>query len=123
MGRFIVDSPHTHNFIDNIMILSTTPQLEGHIIKEYLGIVSGEVILGANFFRDFKASLTDFFGGRSGTYEHLLQDAKDKALKEMESRASVLGANAIVGIDLDYETVGQGQSMLMVSCTGTAVRI
>ena len=105
------------------MILSTTPQLEGHIIKEYLGIVSGEVILGANFFRDFKASLTDFFGGRSGRYEHLLQDAKDKALKEMESRASVLGANAIVGIDLDYETVGQGQSMLMVSCTGTAVRI
>lgn len=105
------------------MILSTTPQIEGSSIKEYLGIVTGEVISGANFFRDFKASLTDFFGGRSGTYENLLQEAKDKALKEMEDRAAAMGANAIVGITLDYETVGQQGSMLMVSCCGTAVRI
>ena len=103
------------------MILSTTPQLEGYPIKEYIGVVTGEVISGANFLRDFKASLTDFFGGRSGTYENLLQQAKDKALKEMEARASALGANAVVGIDIDYETVGQ--SMLMVTCSGTAVRI
>lgn len=105
------------------MILSTTPQLEGHPIKEYLGIVTGEVISGANVFKDFKASLTDFFGGRSGSYESLLQESKDKALEEMMARAARLGANAIVGIDLDYETIGQQGSMLMVSCSGTAVRI
>lgn len=105
------------------MILSTTSQLEGHPIKEYLGIVTGEVISGANFIKDFKASLTDFFGGRSGSYERVLQDAKDNAIKEMVERASALGANAIVGIDLDYETIGQQSSMLMVSCSGTAVRI
>lgn len=105
------------------MILSTTSQLEGHPIKEYLGIVTGEVISGANFIKDFKACLTDFFGGRSGSYERVLQDAKDNAIKEMVERASALGANAIVGIDLDYETIGQQSSMLMVSCSGTAVRI
>ncbi len=104
------------------MILSTTPQLEGYPIKEYLGVVTGEVITGANFIKDLKASLTDFFGGRSGTYERVLQESKDKALQEMSDRATSLGANAIVGIDLDYETVGQG-SMLMVSCSGTAVKI
>lgn len=105
------------------MILSTTSQLDGHPIKEYLGIVTGEVISGANVFKDFKASLTDFFGGRSSCYEDLLQQAKDKAIEEMVARASRLGASAIVGIDLDYETVGQQGSMLMVSCSGTAVRI
>ena len=105
------------------MILSTTSQLDGHPIKEYLGIVTGEVISGANVFKDFKASLTEFFGGRSSCYEDLLQQAKDKAIEEMVARASRLGASAIVGIDLDYETVGQQGSMLMVSCSGTAVRI
>ncbi len=105
------------------MILSTTPQLEGHPIKEYLGVVTGEVIYGANFIKDIKASFTDFFGGRSGTYEQVLQESKDKALQEMAGRAAALGANAIVGIDLDYETLGAQGSMLMVSCSGTAVCI
>ena len=105
------------------MILSTTPTLENYSIQEYLGVVTGEVIAGANAIRDFKAALTDFFGGRSGTYEQVLQKAKDEALAEMQKRASLLGANAVVGIDLDYEAIGQGGSMLMVSCSGTAVKV
>ncbi len=105
------------------MILSTTPQLEGRPIQEYLGVVTGEVISGANFIKDIKASFTDFFGGRSSTYEQVLQEAKDKALQEMADRATAMGANAVVGIDLDYETLGAQGSMLMVSCSGTAVRI
>ena len=103
------------------MLLTTTPTIEGSPIKEYKGLVTGETIIGANFFKDFKASITDIFGGRSGAYERTLQEAKDTALKEMEERARKLGANAIVGIDLDYETIGQSSSMLMVSCSGTAV--
>ncbi len=103
------------------MLLTTTPTIEGSPIKEYKGLVTGETIIGANFFKDFKASITDIFGGRSGAYERTLQEAKDTALRGMAERAMKLGANAIVGIDLDYETIGQSSSMLMVSCSGTAV--
>lgn len=105
------------------MLLTTTPTIEGSPIKEYKGLVTGETIIGANFIKDFKASITDIFGGRSGAYERTLQEAKDTALREMEERAKRLGANAVVGIDLDYETIGQSSSMLMVSCSGTAVVI
>lgn len=105
------------------MILSTTPSIEGRPIQEYLGVVTGEVIVGANVLKDIKASLTDFFGGRSGTYEHELQRAKDAALQEMQERAMLMGADAIVGIDLDYEALGQTSTMLMVTCSGTAVRL
>lgn len=103
------------------MILTTTPTVEGSRIVSYLGVVTGETIIGANVLKDFMAGLRDFFGGRSGTYEQVLRDAKDTSLQEMEERARELGANAIVGIDLDYETVGQNGSMLMVTCSGTAV--
>ncbi|MDO5104324.1 YbjQ family protein [Capnocytophaga sp.] len=105
------------------MILSTTPVLEGHPIKEYKGIVTGETIIGANAIKDFMAGLTDFFGGRSSTYEKVLIEAKNSALAEMQQRASAMGANAIVGIDLDYETVGSSGGMLMVTASGTAVVI
>ena len=105
------------------MLLSTTPTVQGHNINQYLGVVTGETIIGANVFKDFLAGLTDFFGGRSSTYENVLREAKDAALKEMSERAAAMGANAIVGIDLDYETVGQASSMLMVTCSGTAVQI
>ena len=105
------------------MLLTTTPTIQGHNIQRYIGIVTGETIVGANVIKDFKASLTDFFGGRSGTYEKVLREAKDAALQEMSERAAQVGANAIVGIDLDYETVGQASSMLMVTCSGTAVQI
>ena len=105
------------------MVITTTPTLEGHPIREYKGIVTGETIIGANAIKDFMASLTDFFGGRSGQYEKVLIEAKDTALSEMIQRAEKMGANAIVGIDIDYETVGQTGSMLMVSTSGTAVLI
>ncbi len=105
------------------MILTTTPTIQGHDITQYLGVVTGETIIGANFVKDFFASIHDVFGGRSSSYESVLREAKDAAMKEMQSRAERLGANAIVGIDLDYETVGQSGSMLMVSCSGTAVCI
>ncbi|MBQ9285837.1 MAG: heavy metal-binding domain-containing protein [Bacteroidaceae bacterium] len=105
------------------MILSTTPTIEGHPVREYKGVVTGETIIGANVFKDFLASLTDIFGGRSGSYEKVLIEAKDTAIKEMMQRAMAMGANAIVGIDIDYETVGQSSSMLMVSTSGTAVVI
>ena len=102
------------------MLLSTTPTIEGSPIREYKGVVTGETIIGANVFKDFMAGLRDFFGGRSGTYEKVLAEAKDTSLSEMAERARQLGANAVVGIDLDYETIGQGNSMLMVTCSGTA---
>ena len=105
------------------MLLTTTPTVQGHNINQYFGVVTGETIIGANFVKDFMAGLTDFFGGRSGTYENVLREAKDAALKEMSDRAAQIGANAVVGIDLDYETIGQSSSMLMVTCSGTAVRI
>lgn len=103
------------------MLLTTTPTVEGHTIQNYIGVVTGETIIGANVFKDFMAGLTDFFGGRSSSYENVLREAKDSALKEMSERAAAKGANAVVGIDLDYETVGQSGSMLMVTCSGTAV--
>lgn len=105
------------------MILTTTPTLEGQPIKQYLGIVTGETIIGANAIKDFMAGLTDFFGGRSTTYEKVLIEAKESALAELQQRAAQKGANAIVGIDLDYETVGANGSMLMVTVSGTAVVI
>lgn len=105
------------------MLLTTTPSVEGKKIVTYYGIVSGETIIGANAIRDFMADLRDFFGGRSGTYEEVLRKAKNTALEEMANEAERMGANAVVGIDLDYETVGSSSSMLMVTCSGTAVRI
>ena len=105
------------------MIITTTPTIEGRPIKEYKGIVTGETIIGANFIKDFLAGIRDFIGGRSGSYEKVLREGKETSILEMMQRAEVLGANAIVGIDLDYETVGQGGSMLMVTCSGTAVVI
>ena len=103
------------------MILSTTNSLEGHRITAYHGIVVGEAIMGANVVRDVFASITDIVGGRSGAYESKLQDARDTAMRELEERARIKGANAVVGIDLDYEVVGN--SMLMVSASGTAVTV
>ena len=105
------------------MLLTTTPTIEGKTIKTYYGIVTGETIIGANFVRDFFAGIRDIVGGRSRSYERVLREAKDTALSEMAAQAEQLGANAVVGIDVDYETVGQNGSMLMVSCSGTAVRI
>ena len=103
------------------MIATTTPTIEGHPIREYCGIVTGEVIVGANIFRDLFASITDIVGGRSGKYEDVLARARKEALGEMKMRATELGANAVIGVDLDYEVLGQGGSMLMVSASGTAV--
>lgn len=104
------------------MIKTTTSQLQGRHIESYYGIVTGETIIGANLFKDFFAGIRDIVGGRSGSYEKVLQEARETALQEMEAKAQGLGANAIIGIDLDYETIGANSSMLMVSATGTAVR-
>ena len=103
------------------MLLYTTPTIEGHPIREYKGVVTGETIIGANFVKDFMAGIRDIFGGRSGSYEKVLREAKDTALQELEQRAAEIGATAVVGIDIDYETVGQSGSMLMVAVSGTAV--
>ena len=103
------------------MLLSTTSVLDGKPIVKYHGLVTGEAILGANIFRDLFAGIRDIVGGRSAAYEKELRSAKDLAIQEMTEQAVALGANAIIGIDLDYETVGQGGSMLMVSASGTAV--
>lgn len=105
------------------MILTTTPTVEGRTIVEYKGVVFGEVISGVNFIKDFKASLRDFVGGRSGSYEQELINARAQALRELEERARQLNADAVVGIDLDNEVLGQNGSMLMVSASGTAVRL
>ncbi|NEX83235.1 heavy metal-binding domain-containing protein [Aeromonas rivipollensis] len=105
------------------MILSTTPTLEGKAIREYRGIVVGEAILGANIFKDLFAGIRDIIGGRSGAYEKELTRAREIAFEELKERAQALGANAVVGIDIDYEVVGQNGSMLMVSISGTAVVI
>lgn len=109
--------------IKHMMIISTTNQIEGQPVKVYHGIVTGETIIGANLFRDIFASIRDIVGGRSGAYEEVLKEARETALREMEDRARALGANAVIGVDLDYEVVGQGGSMLMVSASGTAVSI
>jgi len=104
------------------MILSTTPSLDGHAILDYKGIVTGEAILGANIFKDLFAGIRDIVGGRSATYERELGKARKVALDEMAQAAEDLGANAVVGIDLDYEVLGANQGMLMVTASGTAVR-
>jgi len=104
-----------------MLILTTTPSIEGKKIVAYKGIVVGEVIAGVDFIKDFAAGLTNFFGGRSGSYEGELIQARETAMRELESRAQVLGANAVVGIDLDYEVLGQAGNMLMVTASGTAV--
>jgi uncharacterized protein YbjQ (UPF0145 family) len=105
------------------MIVTTTPTVEGRPVRDYLGIVTGEVIVGANLFRDLFASITDIVGGRSGAYENALNGAREAAMREMESAAKEAGGNAIIGIDIDYEVVGKDGSMLMVSVSGTAVVI
>ena len=103
------------------MIVTTTPTIEGRPVQQYLGVVTGEVIVGANMFRDLFASIRDIVGGRSGSYEDVLARARMQALDEMKQFAAGMGGNAVVGVDLDYEVLGANGSMLMVSCTGTAV--
>ena len=105
------------------MILTTTPQIEGRPIQRYLGVVTGETIIGANFVKDFFAGIRDIVGGRSASYENVLREAKETSMREMMDRAQAMGANAIVGIDIDYETIGANSSMLMVATSGTAVVI
>ena len=106
-----------------IMLLTTTPTIEGRPVQQYLGIVTAETIFGANFFRDLFAQVRDIIGGRSRSYEEVLQKAKDEALRELSERAEAMGANAVVGVDFSYEAIGQSGSMLMLVCTGTAVKI
>ncbi|HEY8345274.1 MAG TPA: putative heavy metal-binding protein [Bacillota bacterium] len=103
------------------MIVTTTNTIEGKKILEYKGVVFGEVVAGVNFIKDFAAGLSNFFGGRSGSYEGELIKARENALREMEKRAAAIGGNAVVGVDIDYEVLGQGGNMLMVTASGTAV--
>jgi len=103
------------------MLVTTTPQVEGKKIVRYIGLVSGETIIGANIFRDIFAGIRDIVGGRSSSYEQVLREAKETAVYEMQQYAASLGANAVIGVDLDYETIGSGGSMLMVTASGTAV--
>jgi len=105
------------------MIITTTPSIEGRSISEYLGVVTGEAIMGANIFRDLFAGIRDIVGGRSGAYEKELRKAREVAFEELEEAAGKLGANAIVGVDIDYEILGEKSGMLMVSVSGTAVRV
>lgn len=105
------------------MIITTTPTIEGKKITSYKGIVFGEVVAGVDFIKDFAAGISNFFGGRSGSYEGELIRAREEAISEMSNRAQQLGANAIVGIDIDYEVLGQGNNMLMVTVSGTAVNV
>jgi uncharacterized protein YbjQ (UPF0145 family) len=105
------------------MIITTTPSIEGSKIIEYKGIVCGEVITGVNIFKDIMASVRDVVGGRSNSYENELIEARENSIQEMKRRAEALGANAVVGVDVDYEVLGANNSMLMVSCSGTAVII
>lgn len=106
---------------ERVMLLTTTNTVEGKRVVHYYGVVSGETIIGANIFRDFFASIRDIVGGRSSSYEQVLREAKATALKELQDEAAALGANAVIGIDLDYETVGGNGSMLMVTASGPAV--
>ena len=105
------------------VIVTTTPTIEGRPIQDYLGIVTGEVIVGANLFRDLFANIRDIVGGRSGSYERILRDAREQAIKELQAEAATRGGNAVVGVDLDYEVIGDTGSMLMVSASGTAVKV
>jgi uncharacterized protein YbjQ (UPF0145 family) len=105
------------------MILSTTSVIEGRPVSRYIGVITGEAIIGANIFRDMFASVRDIVGGRSATYERGLAEAREVAMNEMQERAQALGANAVIGIDVDYEVLGQNNGMLMVAVSGTAVVI
>lgn len=105
------------------MLITTTHTVQPHEVSEYVGIVTGEAIIGANVFKDFFASITDIIGGRSGSYERSLKKAQTIALEELERRAEDMGANAVIGVDIDYETIGEKASMLMVTASGTAVRL
>ena len=105
------------------VIVTTTPTIEGKPIQEYLGIVTGEVIVGANIFRDLFANIRDIVGGRSGSYERILADARNQAIEELQAECATRGGNAVVGVDLDYEVIGDTGSMLMVSASGTAVKV
>ena len=105
------------------MILTTTPSIEGKQITSYHGVVFGEVITGINFVKDFFAGIRNFVGGRSGSYEEELQKARDTAMQELSHRAAEVGANAVVGIDIDYEVLGQDNGMMMVTASGTAVTV
>lgn len=105
------------------MIITTTPTIEGKAVSQYLGLVTAQTIIGANFFKDILGGLRDVFGGRSGTYEKVLEEAKNYAMTELTQKAEGMGADAVVGIDLDYETIGANGSMLMVSISGTAVKL
>jgi uncharacterized protein YbjQ (UPF0145 family) len=109
------------DFLTPSMIITTTPNIEGKLIKEYLGIVTGEAVVGANLFRDLFAEIRDIVGGRSGAYEKELRKARDLAFEEITEAALELGANAVVGVDIDYEVLGEKNGMLMVSISGTAV--
>lgn len=109
--------------MNKIMLITTTHSIEGKKIVEYYGLVSGETIIGANLVKDLFANITDVVGGRSGVYERTLREAKDTALNEMTQEAMRIGANAVIAVDLDYETLGSGGSMLMVTACGTAVRL
>jgi uncharacterized protein YbjQ (UPF0145 family) len=105
------------------MLITTTNNVEGKQVDKYLGIATGEVIIGINFFRDFLANMRDFFGGRSASYERALEKARQEAMGELEEKAKAVGADAIVGLHLDYEVIGAKGSMIMVSLTGTAVKL
>lgn len=105
------------------VIVTTTHTIEGRPIQDYLGVVTGEVIVGANIFRDLFANIRDVVGGRSGSYERILADAREQAIQELQAECASRGGNAVVGIDLDYEVIGNSGSMLMVSASGTAVKI
>jgi len=105
------------------MIISTTASLDGRPVQQYLGVVTGEVIVGANIFKDLFAGIRDIVGGRSGAYETTLRSARDTAFQELEAEAVRLGANAVIGVDIDYEVIGKEGSMLMVTVSGTAVRV
>lgn len=105
------------------MIISTTPQLEGYTITEYKGMVFGETIIGANILKDFMAGIRDIIGGRSGAYERVMMEARETSLREMQDRALEMGAHAIVGVKVDYETLGTTNGMMMVVASGTAVRL
>lgn len=105
------------------MIITTTPQIEGRPVREYLGVVTGETIVGANILKDFLATVRDIVGGRSAAYEKALHDAREQAIREMAERALERGADAVLAMDLDYEVLGAGNGMLMVTCAGTAVTL
>ena len=105
------------------MIVTTTPTIEGRMVRTYLGVINSETIIGANFIKDILGGLRDFFGGRSSTYEKVMEEAKESALRELVDKARAMGADAVIGIDLDFETIGANGSMLMVSASGTAVKL